>query len=77
MFTMSTSFRVLNMLENNNNNDNNNSKINTPTSSDSDTSRKLQKSAEDKLMVAVRIRPLKQDESQRCLYAVNKKVSEY
>lgn len=47
----------------------------TPSSSGSETSTKLPvKSAEERLMVAVRIRPLKPDESQRILYAANKKV---
>lgn len=50
------------------------SQNNTPSSSDSDTSRKNLKSAEERLMVAVRIRPLRNDENQRILYAVNKKV---
>lgn len=59
------------MIGNNSSNNNNN----TPTSSDSDTSRKIPKTADEKLMVAVRIRPLKSDEPQRCLYAINKKVS--
>lgn len=46
----------------------------TPSSSGSDSSRPSLKSADERLMVAVRIRPLKPDESQRVLYAVNKKV---
>ncbi|CAH0563687.1 unnamed protein product [Brassicogethes aeneus] len=45
----------------------------TPSSSGSDSSRPPVRTAEEKLMVAVRIRPLKPDESQRVLYAVNKK----
>lgn len=45
----------------------------TPSSSGSDSSRPLI-SAEERLMVAVRIRPLRGDESQRVLHAVNKKV---
>jgi hypothetical protein len=45
----------------------------TPSSSGSDTSKRQTKSAE-RLMVAVRIRPLRNDEPQRALYAVNKKV---
>ncbi|KAH0813427.1 hypothetical protein GEV33_009364 [Tenebrio molitor] len=44
----------------------------TPSSSGSDTSKRQTKSAE-RLMVAVRIRPLRNDEPQRALYAVNKK----
>lgn len=48
----------------------------TPSSSSgSDSSRPSLKSADERLMVAVRIRPLKADEPQRVLYAVNKKVS--
>lgn len=47
----------------------------TPSSSGSDSSRPSLKSADERLMVAVRIRPLKADEPQRVLYAVNKKVS--
>lgn len=43
----------------------------TPSSSDSDSSKKQ---GEERLMVAVRIRPLKSDESTRVLYAINKKV---
>nr|XP_022906683.1 kinesin-like protein KIF19 isoform X2 [Onthophagus taurus] len=46
---------------------------NVPSSSDSDQSRKTPKSSQDKLMVAVRIRPLKQDEAVRCLYALHNK----
>lgn len=68
----------LKMISNNSNNsssNNNNNNNNTPSSSDSDTSRKIPKTAEEKLMVAIRIRPLKQDEPQRCLYAINKKVN--
>lgn len=49
--------------------------LNTPSSSGSDDSatRNDLKSADEKLMVAVRIRPLKPDEPQRSLFAVNKK----
>lgn len=47
----------------------------TPSSSGSDTSRPPIKSAEERLMVAVRVRPLKNDESHRVLYAADKKVS--
>lgn len=47
----------------------------TPSSSGSDSSNnKPVKNADERLMVAVRIRPLKSDEPQRVLYAVNKKV---
>ncbi|XP_045477693.1 kinesin-like protein KIF19 isoform X2 [Harmonia axyridis] len=45
----------------------------TPSSSGSETSRPPLKTAEERLMVAVRIRPLKADEPARCLYALNKK----
>ncbi|XP_049817903.1 kinesin-like protein KIF19 isoform X2 [Aethina tumida] len=45
----------------------------TPSSSGSDSSRPPIRTAEERLMVAVRIRPLRQDEHQRVLYAVNKK----
>ncbi|XP_018575134.1 kinesin-like protein KIF19 [Anoplophora glabripennis] len=44
----------------------------TPSSSGSDTTRPAI-SAEERLMVAVRIRPLRQDESARILYALDKK----
>ncbi|KRT86712.1 Kinesin [Oryctes borbonicus] len=60
------------MIQNTNNGSNVN-KDNIPTSSDSDTSKKVPKTADERLMVAVRIRPLKPDEQQRCLYAINKK----
>lgn len=50
---------------------------NPPSSSESnDSAKKAGRNIEDKLMVAVRIRPLKPDESQRVLYAVNKKVNQ-
>nr|CAI5826760.1 unnamed protein product [Callosobruchus analis] len=45
----------------------------TPSSSGSDTSIRPPMSAEERLMVAVRIRPLKPDETTRALYAVDKK----
>ncbi|CAG9767190.1 unnamed protein product [Ceutorhynchus assimilis] len=45
----------------------------TPSSSGSDTSRPPIKCAEERLMVAVRVRPLKRDESQRVLYAADEK----
>ncbi|CAH1956477.1 unnamed protein product [Acanthoscelides obtectus] len=45
----------------------------TPSSSGSDTSIRPPMSAEERLMVAVRIRPLKPDDTTRCLYAVDKK----
>lgn len=45
----------------------------TPSSSGSDTTRPAI-SAEERLMVAVRIRPLRQDESARVLHALDKKV---
>lgn len=45
----------------------------TPSSSGSDTSRPPM-SSEERLMVAVRIRPLRQDESARVLFALDKKV---
>nr|XP_023029277.1 kinesin-like protein KIF19 [Leptinotarsa decemlineata] len=45
----------------------------TPSSSGSDTSKPPLRGAEERLMVAVRIRPLKPDESTRVLHAVNKK----
>lgn len=48
----------------------------TPSSSGSDTSsRPPLKGNEERLMVAVRVRPLKNDESHRVLYAADKKVS--
>lgn len=47
----------------------------TPSSSGSDSSRPPLKTAEERLMVAVRIRPLKSEEGPRILYAMNKKVS--
>lgn len=50
---------------------------NTPSSSDSDSSKKATNNSEERLMVAVRIRPLRQDESTRVLYAINKKVKCY
>ncbi|XP_066139573.1 kinesin-like protein KIF19 [Euwallacea fornicatus] len=47
----------------------------TPSSSGSDTSSRPQiKSAEERLMVAVRVRPLKNDETQRVLYGTDKKT---
>ncbi|KAJ8929813.1 hypothetical protein NQ314_017410 [Rhamnusium bicolor] len=45
----------------------------TPSSSGSDTSRPPIRTAEERLMVAVRIRPLRPDESTRVLYAADKK----
>ncbi|KAJ8957441.1 hypothetical protein NQ318_004921 [Aromia moschata] len=45
----------------------------TPSSSGSDTSRPQPKNAEERLMVAVRIRPLRPDESSRVLHAIEKK----
>ncbi|KAK4874894.1 hypothetical protein RN001_014254 [Aquatica leii] len=45
----------------------------TPSSSGSDETKAGVKSAEERLMVAVRIRPLKADEPQRVLYASSKK----
>ncbi|EFA08129.2 kinesin-like protein KIF19 [Tribolium castaneum] len=45
----------------------------TPSSSGSDNPKRQLKGAEERLMVAVRIRPLKNDEPQRCLFAINKK----
>ncbi|KAJ8979399.1 hypothetical protein NQ317_015828 [Molorchus minor] len=45
----------------------------TPSSSGSDTSRPPIRNAEERLMVAVRIRPLKADEATRSLHAVDKK----
>ncbi|XP_063916850.1 kinesin-like protein KIF19 isoform X2 [Zophobas morio] len=45
----------------------------TPSSSGSDNSKRPLKSGEERLMVAVRIRPLRNDEPQRVLYALNKK----
>lgn len=44
----------------------------TPSSSDSDSSKK--QNGEERLMVAVRIRPIKSDDTNRVLYAINKKV---
>lgn len=49
----------------------------TPSSSGSDTSKRPLKSSEERLMVAVRIRPLKSDEPHRALYAVDKKVKNF
>lgn len=47
----------------------------TPSSSGSDSSVRVgPKSAEERLMVAVRVRPLKADESGRALYVLNSKV---
>lgn len=46
----------------------------TPSSSGSDTSRPPLKPAEERLMVAVRVRPLKNDEPHRVLYAADRKV---
>ncbi|XP_019761161.1 kinesin-like protein KIF19 isoform X1 [Dendroctonus ponderosae] len=45
----------------------------TPSSSGSDTSRPPLKPAEERLMVAVRVRPLKNDEPHRVLYAADRK----
>ncbi|KAB0793661.1 hypothetical protein PPYR_13281 [Photinus pyralis] len=45
----------------------------TPSSSGSEEAKVPPKSAEERLMVAVRIRPLKSDEPQRTLYAASKK----
>lgn len=45
----------------------------TPSSSGSDSSKGAPKSGEERLMVAVRIRPLKADEAQRVLYASGSK----
>lgn len=44
------------------------------SSSSESSSRPPLKNAEERLMVAVRIRPMKPDETQRVLYASNKKV---
>lgn len=47
----------------------------TPSSSGSDSSVRVgPKSAEERLMVAVRVRPLKADESGRALHVLNSKV---
>lgn len=47
----------------------------TPSSSGSDSSiRGGPKTAEEHLMVAVRVRPLKGDETHRCLHVLNNKV---
>lgn len=46
----------------------------TPSSSGSDTSKTNQRSGEEKLIVTVRIRPVRPDESVRVLHAVDKKV---
>lgn len=46
----------------------------TPSSSGSDTSKATQKSGEEKLVVTVRIRPLRADETHKVLHAVDKKV---
>lgn len=48
----------------------------TPSSSGSDTSlRPPLKGNEERLMVAIRVRPLKNDDSHRVLYAADRKVS--
>lgn len=48
----------------------------TPSSSGSDSSLRLpQKNNEERLMVAVRIRPLKPEEGPRVLHTTNDKVS--
>lgn len=49
----------------------------TPSSSGSDDPKAPPKSAEERLMVAVRIRPLNSDEPNRVLYASSKKVSSF
>lgn len=46
----------------------------TPSSSGSDTSKPNQRSGDEKLVVTVRIRPLKPDELARVLHAVDNKV---
>lgn len=46
----------------------------TPSTSGSDETKAPPKTAEERLMVAVRVRPLKADEPQRVLYAIDKKV---
>ncbi|KAF7278653.1 hypothetical protein GWI33_008103 [Rhynchophorus ferrugineus] len=46
----------------------------TPSSSGSDTSKPPLKTGEERLMVAVRIRPLKSDEHHRALYAADRKT---
>lgn len=49
----------------------------TPSSSGSDTSKATQRSADEKLVVTVRIRPLRPDESIRILHTIDKKVNYY
>lgn len=46
----------------------------TPSSSGSDNSKATQRSGEEKLVVTVRIRPVRPDESVRILHAEDKKV---
>lgn len=46
----------------------------TPSSSGSDTSKANQRPGDEKLVVTVRIRPLKPEESVRVLHAVDNKV---
>lgn len=48
----------------------------TPSSSGSDTSKANQRPGDEKLVVTVRIRPMKPEESVRVLHSVDKKVIE-